>query len=450
MTLSVRHRIVIWYTLWMVLLIVLVFIGIFSGSSYLVERRTKAGVVRAVNEAVDEIEYTEGWLDFDNVDFRRGGVYIILYDNDGFRIAGFAPDEVPYTAFSDGILRTLTSGRNSWYIYDSQLSFSDEDSIWVRGIIGSYDMRAVVSSMQGVLLIVLPILVLMAALGGYLIVKRSFRPIDRIIKTAEEIAEGNDLKKRIGLRDGSSELYKAASAFDRMLDRIEATFEKEKQFTSDASHELRTPIAVILAASDYALSHTDDSSMKETLSVISDQAGRMSSLVSELLYIARADKGTLHLEKEDVDVSELIEIVAETMEDKAASKNISIHAGDSEAIIVKADRDMLMRVLINLISNAITYGNDGGNVWVSAEEDHGNVVIKVHDDGIGIAPEHLARIWDRFYQEDPARSGGNGSGLGLSIVKEIVSLHGGTVFAESIKGEGSTFYAEIPDGSSLI
>ena len=144
-------------------------------------------MVRAVNEAVDEIEYTEGWLDFDNVDFRRGGVYITLYDNDGFRIAGFAPDEVPYTAFSDGILRTLTSGRNSWYIYDSQLSFSDEDSIWVRGIIGSYDMRAVVSSMQGVLLIVLPLLVLMAALGGYVIVKRSFRPIDKIIKSFNTI-----------------------------------------------------------------------------------------------------------------------------------------------------------------------------------------------------------------------------------------------------------------------
>ena len=444
MTLSVRHRIVIWYTLWMVILIVLVFIAVFSGSSYLVERRTKAVVVRAVNEAVDGIEYSDGWLDFDDVDFRRNGVYITLYDNDGFRIAGFAPEEVPYTAFSDGILRTIASGGSSWYIYDSLLSFSGTDSIWVRGIIGSYDMRAVMTSMQGALLIVLPLLVLMAALGGYIIVKRSFRPIDRIIKTAEEIAGGNDLKKRIGLQDGNSELYRAASAFDRMMDRIERTFEKEKQFTSDASHELRTPISVILAASGYAMSHTDDSSMKETLSVISDQAGRMSSLVSELLYIARADKGTLHLEKEDVDVSELAEIVAETMEEKAMARNISLHIDGGEEAVVSADRDMLMRVLINLISNAISYGRDGGNVWVSVSRRDGNAVIAVRDDGIGIAPEHLGRIWDRFYQEDPSRSGTGGSGLGLSIVKEIVSLHGGKVSADSIKGEGSTFTIMLP------
>ena len=444
MRLSIRHWIVIWYTIWMVLLIVLVFAGIFSGSSYLVERRTKAGVIDAVNDAINEIEYDNGWLDFDDVDFRRGGAYIALYDNQGFRIAGNVPEEVPYSGFSDGILRTLSSRGSSWYVYDSLLSFNETDSVWVRGIIGSYDMRAVVSSMQGVLMIVLPLLVIMAASGGYLIVKRSFRPIDRMIKTAEEISSGNDLSKRIGCQKGSSELYKAAASFDRMMDRIETSFEKEKQFTSDASHELRTPISVIIAASSYGLSHTDDKDAKETFGVISHQAERMSSLVSELLYIARADKGTIKLEKEDIDLSELMDMVAETMEERASEKNISIHAECNDSVIVCADRDMMMRVLINLVSNAITYGRENGNIWISVSRDADDAIITVRDDGIGISEEHINRIWDRFYQVDGSRSAGNGSGLGLSIVKEIATLHSGSVSVESEKGKGSTFRVNIP------
>lgn len=444
MRLSIRHWIVIWYTIWMVLLIVLVFAGIFSGSSYLVERRTKASVIDAVNDAINEIEYDNGWLDFDDVDFRRSGAYIALYDNQGFRIAGNVPEEVPYSGFSDGILRTLSSRGSSWYVYDSLLSFNETDSVWVRGIIGSYDMRAVVSSMQGVLMIVLPLLVIMAASGGYLIVKRSFRPIDRMIRTAEEISSGNDLSKRIGCQKGSSELYKAAASFDRMMDRIETSFEKEKQFTSDASHELRTPISVIIAASSYGLSHTDDKDAKETFGVISHQAERMSSLVSELLYIARADKGTIKLEKEDIDLSELMDMVAETMEERTSEKGIRIHTVSDDSVIVYADRDMMMRVLINLVSNAITYGRENGNIWISISRGADNAIITVRDDGIGISEEHINRIWDRFYQVDDSRSAGNGSGLGLSIVKEIATLHSGSVSVESEKGNGSTFRVNIP------
>ena len=113
-------------------------------------------------------------------------------------------------------------------------------------------------------------------------------------------------------------------------------------------------------------------------------------------------------------------------------------------MIVSADRDMIMRVLINLVSNAITYGRENGNIWVSISRDADNAIITVRDDGIGISEEHINRIWDRFYQVDGSRSAGNGSGLGLSIVKEIATLHNGSVSVESEKGKGSTFMVEIP------
>ena len=201
---------------------------------------------------------------------------------------------------------------------------------------------------------------------------------------------------------------------------------------------------MILAASSYGLSHTDDKNAKETFGVISHQAERMSSLVSELLYIARADKGTIKLEKEDIDLSELMDMVAETMEERASEKGISIHTASDDNVIVSADRDMMMRVLINLVSNAITYGRENGNIWVSISRDADNAIITVRDDGIGISEEHINRIWDRFYQVDGSRSAGNGSGLGLSIVKEIATLHNGSVSIESEKGKGSTFRVDIP------
>ena len=442
MNLSVRRSIVLWYTVWMIVLIAIVFILIFSGSGYVMERRTKASVIETVNEAVDTISGDDGHIDYDDIDFRSGGVYLALFDSEGFRIAGMMPEDISYRPFSEGSLQTVPGRNKSWYIYDSCVPDASGNRIWVRGVINSYDMSAMLSSMQWVIILVIPVLVALAVSGGYLIVRRSFRPIDRLIDTASGIAAGDDLKKRIGLGEGNGEIYRAASAFDMMMDRIEESFRKEKQFTSDASHELRTPISVIMAEAGYAKDHPDNAD--KSLDVIISQAGRMSSLVSELLYIARADKGTLKIEKEDVDIGELVMMTAETMSDRATERGISIECETLPDLVVPADRDMIIRVLINLISNAVTYGRDDGHILIKTWKEDGYAVISVKDDGIGIGEEHLGRIWDRFYQADSSRSSEHGTGLGLSIVKEIVRLHDGFAAVDSREGEGSVFTVRLP------
>ena len=442
MAVSVRRSVVIWYTVWMIVLILIVMAVVLSGGWYIADRQAGRILARMVDDAADEVEFDDGRIEVDDDAVLQGnGVFIGVYGSNGQRIAGYIPEDSPFPDFSDGTMRQ----ENGWHIYDRYLRLERGHDAWIRGTARNYDGNAFISYANLIVLSILPLIAMLSAVGGYFIVKRSFRPLDKMIATAEDIAGGKDLSKRIGLGNGSSEIYKAAAAFDTMLDRIEESFRKEKQFTSDASHELRTPISVILAECDYASSHTDDSDeMTEAIGVIGHQARKMSSLVSELLYIARADRGTIKLEKEDVDVPELAEAVAETMMTKAEEKDISISVEASEPVIVNADRDMLMRVLINLISNAISYGHHGGHVWVRICKKEDKAVIEVADDGIGMKPEHLERIWDRFYQANPARSGSGGAGLGLPIVREIVSLHGGGIAVESTEGKGSVFRVSIP------
>ena len=235
-----------------------------------------------------------------------------------------------------------------------------------------------------------------------------------------------------------------AAAFDRMLSRLEEAFEKERQFSDDASHELRTPISVILAECGYARTHLDDrEKMEESISAIENQASRMSRLISMLLSIARSDKGTLQPILSDVDVSELGQIVLETMEEKAADKDVRLIPEIEPSVHARADQDMLMAIMINLITNAINYNKKGGWCRLSVKEDGKDVIIDVNDSGIGISEKDMGRIWDRFFQADPARSAG-GAGLGLPIVSILAQCHGGSVSAESREGEGSRFSVRIP------
>ena len=440
---TIKKRIVIWYTIWMAVLVAIASAVLLSGSGALMRREAMADLEETVHDAAEDIRIgRDGRVRLDDdMEFFDDGTYLSVWE-DGSIIAGRFPDEVSAPEPADGAMREIPGAEGEWYCFDLMLS----DGVFLRGASRVYGMGALMSSLHLLVILLLPAVVLLAAFGGYVIVRRSFRPADKVIATAGEIAGSDDLSKRIALGEGCDEIHQMAWAFDSMLDRIEHAFEKEKQFTSDASHELRTPIAVILAETEYAKDHAgDEAKMEESLSVIARQAGRMSRLVSELLLIARSDKGTLTPHPEHFDVSELCEIVAGSMEDTAAERNISLHVDSPFPVMIDADRDMIARAVMNLISNAVKYGREGGNVFISAAEKGKEAVISVRDDGIGIAQSHLGRIWDRFYQVDPSRtSSSDGAGLGLSIVREIIRLHHGTVSAESVEGLGSVFTIRLP------
>ncbi len=317
-----------------------------------------------------------------------------------------------------------------------------EKGIWVCGAIDTSDTRTAAYNTTRLALIQIPFVILFAAVLSYFVTKRAFRPVAKITEAAATIAASNDLSQRLNMGDGKDELSTLASTFDGMLDTIEHNFEKEKQFTADASHELRTPVAVIMAQSEFALDpKATKEDRTEALNSINRQSKKMNKLLSELLNLARADNKVEALEKELFDICELAEMVLAESEADAREKNISLSLETKEAVFVRADQTQIMRVLINLISNAVKYGKEGGKVSVSVEDKgDGHILCKVSDDGIGISPEDLKSIWNRFFRADSARSSDSGSmGLGLPMVKSIIEAHGGTVSAESVLDEGSVF-----------
>ena len=293
-------------------------------------------------------------------------------------------------------------------------------------------------------LVVLPFFVLLAAVGGHVLARRAFRPVRRITQTAREISEGNDLSRRIALGEGRDEVYTLAAEFDRMFARLEEAFETEKQFTSDASHELRTPTAVIISQCEYALAHAETlDEAKAALASVLGETEKMAGLLSPLLMLARADKSHKKLNLETVDLSGLAAAVAEQQQENAGARGIAIQTEIEPGLVLQGDETMLMRMLMNLIENGIKYGRENGWLKVALKRQGTCICGSVQDNGPGIAPEHLGQVWKRFWQAAPAR-GGSGAGLGLSMVKWIAEAHGGTVDVHSELGKGTEFTFSLP------
>lgn len=444
--LSITLRVTLLYTLFMVLLTGLS-LGFLFHAGAQSRRQTTLDRMQTMAEASrKELEAKDGELEIDrDLEAFDDGVYLSLYDTAGVPLYGFVPREFDNSViFDDGSLRTVESGGHSWYLYDEQITVEDYGPVWVRSIAAADAFNSTLGTLGKTALLVLPVFVVLAAVCGYLLTRRAFAPVRQITQTAREIGEGGDLSRRIGLTGRKDEIHTLAAEFDAMFARLEQAFDREKQFTDDASHELRTPTAVILSQSEYALQNTHpQGETRAALESIHTQAARMAALLSQLLMLARADKGRQVVQREPVDLSELVEMVAETEAEQAEARNITVQTELEPGVTVQGDETLLMRLLINLTENAIRYGRPGGQVKLTLRRQDGEAVGTVEDDGIGIVPEDLDKIWQRFWQADPARSGG-GAGLGLSMVRWIAGAHGGRVTVQSEPGKGSIFTFFLP------
>jgi len=290
----------------------------------------------------------------------------------------------------------------------------------------------------------LPALFLITIFGAALISRQVFNPINKIIEAADSISEGSDLSARINLSRAPSEMMALANTFDSMFDRLEKSFDSERQFTSDASHELRTPITVIHAQCER--SRRKDASREdfiESINIIDEQSKRMSALVNQLLSITRLQQGT---DRYPLSRSELSRFVRTCCEEFVCDepRGISLELNIPEGIEARFNPTLMSSVIHNLLQNAYKYGRDDGHILVCLGEDDGGCYISVADDGIGMDEATMDNIWNRFYQADNSRGENCGAGLGLALVKEIVALHGGEVSVVSAVGEGSTFTVTLP------
>ncbi len=285
--------------------------------------------------------------------------------------------------------------------------------------------------------------------GGFWLADRAMRPVQTITQTARTISE-TDLSRRINL-ESRDEIGELAGTFDGMLARLQAAFERQRQFVADASHELRTPLTIVSLETSRALeARRPQSEYQRALRVIHGENEFMSHLVNDLLTLARMDNGQMPLEMSPLDLSDVGLEAIERLTPLAARHHVELETGDLPEAGMLGDHQSLLQMISNLIENAIKYtGGDQKKVLIETGVTGDFAWVRVTDNGPGIAPEHLPHLFDRFYRVDQARTRASeehadqgspaGSGLGLSIIQWIAQAHGGEVRVESTPGQGSIF-----------
>ena len=443
--LSVKMKVTLWYTGLIMAVLSVIFAAVLYAADDVLLLNLQDDLENEVYGNASSLELRrDGSLRLDDLDFLHDGVMLAVYDAGGSLIAGLTPMQLPQTEFKSELLQTVTNGNQTWYVFDLYMKVAGSPGgVWLRG---TTSLSSIYATRDEILLqcaLLFPFLILLSGFGGYLLTKKALKPVRQITAAAERIGSGSDLSQRIDLHNADREMMELSQTFDSMFSRLEKSFDAERQFTADASHELRTPTAVIIAQAEYALQHAKADEKDEALQKILAQAQKMSRLLAQLLMLARADANKIQFEIEKFDFSELAEIVLEETEQLAADKNITVKSNIEPDVEVEGDQTLLMRLLLNLLDNAVKYTGEGGEVAFTLRKTADGVICAVRDTGCGIAPEELPKIWRRFYQSDGNR-GQSGAGLGLSMVQWIANLHGGMVSVESTPGEGSTFTFTMP------
>ncbi len=452
---SLKLKLTLLYTFFMVLLTCAALAILFSLSNREVLSSTQSKLERRVQESVEDISLRNGEIRIDS-DFYSivRDVYLSLYSGDMYFMYGRVPrgfGQQPELA--DGQMQTIRDGNMEWYVYDMSYRLSDDQTVYIRGITSITDAEESFTVTLRFALILLPLMVLATAVIGYRFTRRTLLPVRKMTETVRQIRADADLSRRIGFeetggRRDRDEIYILGRTFDEMLGELEEVFRREQQFTSDASHELRTPVSVILAQCDAMLAEDNafTEEQREQIRLIRRKAQAMADMIAQLLFLSRADQGRQPLRREHINVSELTEMISEEQQmlAEARDRGIRVETKISPEIWMDVDETFYIRMLVNLLSNAIRYSREDGRVEVALEKSGNMVIGSVRDYGTGISQEDLPHIWERFYQADASRTGESHAGLGLSMVRWIAEAHGGSVSAESTEGKGSIFTFRIP------
>jgi two-component system, OmpR family, sensor kinase len=307
------------------------------------------------------------------------------------------------------------------------------------------ELSEALENLFSIFLVLIPIALAVSVFGGLYLSNVSLRPVDEVTTRARRITAEN-LDQTIPHRVVNDEIGRLVSTFNDMIQRLHSSFAQVRQFSADASHELRTPLTVMRGEIEVALrSSKTPEEYRRVLESSMEEIMRMSLIIENLLTLAKADQGTHDLHFSEVNLATLVQELFDDSEILAEEKHIRVTLEKNDSITIVGDQVRLRQLFLNLIDNAIKYTPDGGAVTLSVERHNGTALFRVADTGIGIPPGEIARVFDRFYRVDKARSRDiGGTGLGLSIAKWIAELHRGTITIHSELDRGSTFTVELP------
>jgi heavy metal sensor kinase len=457
--LSIRWRVTLWYGG-----VLSAILAGFSGAVYLLMRHhllalTDSALKEEVAELGDEVGRAEslaglpGWL---GPRFARIEGYECLVSTlEGkslFRSAGLGPAGLPSPAAGAGSSRSDAPTLEDVAVAGlgpvrmaSHVLPGPSGPVLIQVVVSLTPNTRALGELMAVLLTIGPLALVCTLGGGYWLAHKALEPVDRMAATAAEITASR-LDRRLEEADASDELGGLARTFNAMTARLQRSFEEVRRFTADAAHELRTPLAAMRTEAEVALrcersAERDGRVLEELL----EEMERLTRLVSQLLFLCREDAGLDVGDLRPVFLAELVSEVGEHMQVVAREKGVELALDLPEPCPIRGDADRLRHLFFNLLDNAIKYTPPGGRVVVRGESCNGQTCVRVADSGIGIAVDHLPRVFDRFYRVDPARSPETeGSGLGLAICRSIAEAHGGRLEIDSTLGSGTCVTLVLP------
>ena len=335
---------------------------------------------------------------------------------------------------------------SGWVIYQEQLeAFREIKGQPNSAIVIRKEAAELIVDLTSAYLTALPIAVLVAGFGVWWITRKSLRPLQDVADAAELI-HAKALDQRLPQPPVQDEIGRLVRVLNDTFDRLERSFAQAMRFSSDASHELKTPLTIIRGEIESALrAEVDNPRIESLLDSLLQETQRLSDIAENLLLLSRADAGALTLKKEAVDFSAMCHELAEDAEILSVRKNITTKSEISPGIHLYADELYLRRILLNLLDNAIKYNVEGGTVSISAAKSDPHVFFRITNTGLEIPKEHANRIFERFYRADLSRSSeAHGSGLGLSLCREIVLAHGGQIWLERPRPGWTAFVFSLP------
>ncbi|MCB0131406.1 MAG: HAMP domain-containing histidine kinase [Caldilineaceae bacterium] len=481
---TIRLRLTLWYTALLGITLILFSVVVYSVLSTNLWMQAEQDSARQAREIANGLSQQ---LQFDILILRNNPARVQLPDLDFFASATGAQ-----IVRTDGLIDIRSSNLSSLTIpnYKSAipdiLQGKDHEYVTTNGdttllvysvplVVNEYiygavqvikqvdDIKNALSQVARSLMLGTAFCLVVAAIVGAYLARRTLAPIDTITRTAGSITDTGDLGRRLNITEQRSEVGLLAATFNAMLDQVQLLFDSQQRLIADVSHELRTPLTAVQGnvellqrmAKSMTWSSTESRAevtqemAVQMLAEVEDETNRMSKMIGDLLLLAQADSGAAQLQMAPVELDTLVLDIyrqgQKIAERKKGPDALEIRLGDEDQALVYGDRERLRQLLINLMDNAIKYTPNGGIVTIGLRRTDDGVAVYVQDTGIGIGADKQAHIFERFYRTDKARSREmGGSGLGLSIVQWIADVHGGHVSVESELGEGSTFTFWLP------
>ncbi len=400
----------------------------------------KTSIEKNMIEAVSESRFR----DYDFAVYAESGRLIASTIPDANFDANFVKTNASSASYS-----TITIGSDNFRVFRLPLEFGAAK--YQLFILHSLDdQNEFLERLRSIFLVAVPLALLLAGLSGYFLARKSLAPVVDMSRRAATIGATN-LHERLPVKNERDELGNLAQVINALLLRLENSFEQQRRFMADASHELRTPLAIVRGESEIALSKENraNEELRESLAVVHDESKRLTRIVEDLFTLARADSGQFKADFAEIYLDEMLADCVRVVRVLAEKQNVSLRFSVAGEMPMRGDEQLLRRLFINLLDNAIKYNRDGGQISVGGEKTEGVYRITISDTGAGISIEEQTKIFERFYRADKARSRASetttsGAGLGLSIARWIAGLHAGEIELVFSNESGSTFAVTVP------